>query len=550
MDGLAVSLHYEEGLLIQAATRGDGVEGEDVTANVRTIMNVPLRIGSAEDYPGITEVRGEVYMPLDVFNDLNKEKEENGEEPFANPRNAAAGALRQLDPKETAARRLSFMCYAPGVVDGYDFATQTAFLGFAKKHWNMPVNPLNKLVYGSEGAIEYYHHLIEIRDSLDYDIDGMVIKVNDYVLQQSLGELTRTPRWATAAKFPPRQEKTVCHDVTLQVGRTGVVTPCAELVPVVVSGVTVSRATLHNFDQIRRLGLRIGDTVIVERAGDVIPAVVSVVMDQRTPDCKEVPIPFVCPVCGTDLIRYEGEVAIRCPNTLGCSAQIVGAFKKFCSRDGMYIDGMGDKYIEQLVELGLVKTLPDLYLLGIPDLLKLDRVGLPVATKLVAAIQGSRNRPLRNFIHALGITYCGEGTSKRLAAVYQDMTDIVNATYEDFLAIPDIGELTAQSLCDFFKVGSDSLEVVARLLGVGVDPTPEEKKGDKFAGMIFVFTGSLTQFTRDEAERIVEKAGGKASGSVSKKTTYVVAGPGAGSKLKEAEKHGITVLTEAEFLAL
>lgn len=545
IDGVACALIFNDGIFNAAGTRGDGVRGEDVSLNARTIKSIPLNIGNA---PGRVEVRGEAYMSLPVFRKLNMEKEEAGKDPFANPRNAASGGLKQLSSAECAKRELSYFCYAPGVMDNISFTTQSEFLSHAAKVWGLPVNPLSVVVKGAQGLIDYYNKLIEIRDSLMLEIDGAVFKVNDFALQQELGERSRTPRWATAAKFPPRQARTVVRDITWQVGRTGVVTPVAELEPVAVGGVIVSRATLHNIDQMGRLGLKKRSTVLVERSGDVIPAVVRILEEFSDGSEEEIPIPTNCPVCGATVDRIPGEVAIRC-SSMECPAQVKESISHFCSRAGMDIRGVGDELVSQLVDNG-VCNVADIYEISLDQLLQLDRMGEKLATKLLDAIEESKTRPLNHFIHALGIKHVGEVTAKTLVSHLGSFGAIRSATIEDLMQVPDVGPEVAASLVAFFS-HSQNIDVIRRLFLAGVCPTVKVvEKGTKFQGMTFVFTGSLTKFTRSDAEAMAEKEGGKAAKSVSKKTSIVVAGPGAGSKLTDAQNLGIPVIDEDAFLAM
>ncbi|WP_224962619.1 NAD-dependent DNA ligase LigA [Geomonas subterranea] len=549
IDGLAVDLNYEEGVLQLAATRGDSEIGENVTANIRTIRSIPLNIGAIGPVPSIVGLRGEVFMPQDSFIRVNQEKEEAGQDVYANKRNAAAGALRQLDSRETAKRGLDFFCYAPGHIEDMGFKTQFGFLQYVGSQFGVPVNPLTCLAKGIQPVVDYYQQMMDLRPTLPYDVDGVVIKLNSFAHQEKLGEKSRTPRWATAAKFPAQQAQTVCTDVAWQVGRTGVITPVAKLTPVECGGVMVSSPTLHNVDQINRLGLMIGDTVVVERSGDVIPAVVKVVLERRNEEARPVIPPTLCPECGAPVIQIEGEVAIRCSNTISCRAQLRESVSHFCSRGGMNIEGLGDKYVENLVEIGL-QDVSGIYKLTKADFMKFPRMGNKLADKLLAAIEASKTRSLRQFLFALGIRLCGEGTAKRLVEHYTCVKEIAAATREDLMRIPDIGPAVADSIVSFFG-NSGSAAVIERLRDCGIDPVAEKaEKGTKFAGLTFVFSGSLTKFTRDEAKNMTEKEGGKASGSVSRKTTYLVAGPGAGGKLAEAQALGITVLDEDGFLAM
>jgi DNA ligase (NAD+) len=547
MDGLAVELVYDDGLLTVASTRGDGVTGEDVTGNIRTIRALPLSL-SGENIPRLLEVRGEVFLSLKAFQLINREKEEEGEAPFANPRNAAAGSLRQLDSRITARRPLSMFCYAPGVTEGVEFGSQEDFFSRIA-NFGLPSNPLVRRVEGIDAAVRYYHEMQGKRESLPYEIDGTVIKVDSFDLQRELGEKSRSPRWAVACKFPPRQATTVVETIIPSVGRTGVITPVAQLRPVVISGVTVSRATLHNWDEIAAKDIRIGDTVLVERAGDVIPAVVKVLAEQRTGAEHPLPPPVKCPECGSDAVRIADEVAIRCMG-LACPPQIRESITHFASRNAMDIDGLGEKFVEQLLSLGLVKSVADLYYLTRADFMRFERMGDKLAANLLAAIENCKHRDLGRFIFALGIRHVGERTAKSLAQSFGSLENLERATLDELISIRDIGATVAQSIRTFFD-NQENLTVIRRMLEAGVSPAVERKKvGGRFTGKTFVFTGTLSRFTRDEARILVENEGGSAVGSVSKKTDYVVAGEDAGSKLVKARELGVTVLSEEGFLEL
>jgi len=547
MDGLAVELAYESGEFAVGSTRGDGFVGEDVTRNLKTVKTIPLRLSLA-DPPERFEVRGEVYLGLKAFQRLNEEREEAGEPSFANPRNAAAGSLRQLDPRITAKRPLSIFCYAPGEVIGYEFASQSEFLATVTK-WGLPVNPLAGKVAGIKEVIRFYREMEARRESLPYEIDGVVVKVDSFAMQRDLGEKTRSPRWAIAYKFPPRQAMTVVEEIVPQVGRTGVITPVARLRPVEVSGVLVSRATLHNWEEMEKKDIRIGDSVIVERAGDVIPAVVRVIVEKRSGGEKAVPMPVRCPECGSEVVKIPGEVAIRCLG-LSCPAQIRESLIHFASRNAMDIDGLGDKYIEQLLRLGLVKNVADLYGLTREDFMKFDRMGDKLAENLLGAIENSKKREFSRFIFALGIRHVGDHTARLLANAFGSLENLEKATEDELLSIREIGPQVARSIVTFFS-NPENAAVIEKMLELGVRPAREEKKvGGRFAGKTFVFTGSLTRFTRDEAKRMVENEGGHAAGSVSRKTDFVVAGAEAGSKLAKAAELGIKILGEEEFLEL
>jgi len=547
MDGLAVELVYADGLLMVASTRGDGVSGEDVTENIRTIRSIPLRL-SGERVPRLLEVRGEVFLSLEAFRQINSEKEENGEAPFANPRNAAAGSLRQLDPRITARRPLSIYCYAPGVVEGADFPSQQDFFA-AIAGWGLPVNPLVRPAAGIEAVVAFYEEMQQHRESLPYEIDGTVIKVDSFAVQRELGEKSRSPRWAVACKFPPRQAVTVVEDILLSVGRTGVITPVAQLRSVEISGVNVSRATLHNWDEVAIKDIRIGDTVVVERAGDVIPAVVRVLTERRGVDAQPALPPERCPECGSEVVRIADEVAVRCMG-LSCPPQIRESIMHFASRNAMDIEGLGEKLIEQILSLGLVQSVADLYRLTRDDFMKFDRMGEKLAANLLAAIENSKQRDLGRFIFALGIRHVGERTAKSLAQAFGSLENLERATFDELVSIRDIGATVAQSIVTFFE-NQANREVIRRMLEAGVSPAVELKQvGGRFTGKTFVFTGALSRFTREEAQRLVEAEGGTAVGSVSKKTGFVVAGEDAGSKLARARELGVTVLNEEEFLEL
>ena len=547
MDGLAVELVYVDGTLTVASTRGDGVSGEDVTENIRTIRSLPLRL-SGDRIPRLLEVRGEVFLSLEAFRKINSEKEEDGVEPFVNPRNAAAGSLRQLDPRITARRPLSIYCYAPGVAEGADFRSQQDFFELLAG-WGLPVNPLVRPAIGIEEAVTFYEEMQQQRELLPYEIDGTVIKVDSFAIQRELGAKSRSPRWAVACKFPPRQAVTVVEDILHSVGRTGVITPVALLRPVEISGVTVSRATLHNWDEIVLKDIRIGDTVVVERAGDVIPAVVRVLTEKRSGTEQPSLPPEQCPQCGSAVVRIADEVAVRCMG-LACPPQFRESIMHFASRNAMDIEGLGEKFIEQLLSLGLVSSVADLYSLTRDDLMKFERMGDKLAANLLAAIENSKQRDLGRFIFALGIRHVGERTAKSLAQAFGSLENLVTAPFDELVSIRDIGATVAQSIRTFFD-NQGNIAVIRRMREAGVSPAVEQKKvGGRFTGKSFVFTGALSRFTRDEARILVENEGGNAVGSVSKKTDYVVAGEEAGSKLAKARELGVTVLTEEEFMEL
>jgi DNA ligase (NAD+) len=547
MDGLAVELLYERGVLTVASTRGDGITGEDVTQNIRTLRGLPLRL-SGDDIPALLEVRGEVFLSLAAFQKINADKEENGEPPFANPRNAAAGSLRQLDSRVTARRPLSFFCYAPGRVQGAEFSSQQDFLNRVAA-WGVPVNPLARLVESVDGAVAYYHEMQQQRESLPYEIDGTVVKVDSFLLQRELGEKSRSPLWAIACKFPPRQAETQLEDILLSVGRTGVITPVAQLRPVVISGVTVSRATLHNWDELAAKDIRIGDAVVVERAGDVIPAVVRVIAERRSGSERSVLPPQVCPECGSPVVRIEGEVALRCMG-ISCPSQLREAIKHFASRGAMDIEGLGDKVVEQLLSLGLVHTVADLYRLTKDDFMRFERMGDKLASNLLDALEASKACELGRFVFALGIRHVGERTAKALAQAFGSLDHLEKATVEELVSVRDIGATVAQSIFTFFN-NHDNRTVISQLRELGVNPAAVAKTvGGRLNGKNFVFTGSLTRFSRDGARKLVEDQGGNVVGSVSRKTDYVVAGDDAGSKLIKARELGIDIISEEEFLDL
>jgi DNA ligase (NAD+) len=547
MDGLAVELVYEHGMLRVASTRGDGITGEDVTHNIRTLRGVPLRL-VGEGVPALLEVRGEVYLSLEAFQKINRDKEENGEPPFANPRNAAAGSLRQLDSRITARRPLSMYCYAPGVVVGRVFSSHHEFLNVIAE-WGLPINQLARLVESVDGAVGYYRDMQEQREALPYEIDGTVVKVDSYQLQRELGEKSRSPLWAIACKFPPRQAETVLEDILLSVGRTGVITPVAQLRPVEISGVTVSRATLHNWDELAAKDIRIGDTVVVERAGDVIPAVVRVLVERRSGTERQIPPPHRCPECGSDVVRIADEVALRCMG-LSCPPQICESLRHFASRNAMDIEGLGEKVVEQLLSLGLVRTVADLYRLTKDDFMRFERMGDKLAANLLAALEASKKCDLARLIFALGIRHVGERTAKTLAQAFGSLENLEKATADELTSVRDIGATVAQSIVTFFN-NADNRAVVSQLLASGVAPDAVAKTvGGRRSGKNFVFTGTLTRFSRDHARKLVEDQGGNVVGSVSRKTDYVVAGEEAGSKLAKARELGITILDEQEFLTL
>ncbi len=550
LDGLAVSLHYEQGRLTRAATRGDGYAGEDITANIRTIPSVPLKL-RGEDVPDLVEVRGEVYMPKAGFDKLNKRLADQGEKTFVNPRNAAAGSLRQKKSTITAKRPLEMCAYSVAVVDERDLP-DNHWAGLQQvKSWGFRINPEMRKARGVEECLEAYAELMEKRDSLPYEIDGIVFKVDRLDLQQKLGFVSRAPRWAIAHKFPAQEELTVIEDVEFQVGRTGAVTPVARLKPVFVGGVTVSNATLHNMDEIRRLDAHIGDTVFIRRAGDVIPQVVKVVPEKRPENAREVVLPEHCPVCGSDVIQIEGEAVARCSGGLYCPAQRKEAIRHYASRKALDIEGRGDKWIDILVGHELVETVADLYRLKKQDLVGLERMGDKSASNLIAAIDRSRQPVLWKFLYALGIREVGEATAKSLASFFGTLEAIASADEEALQSVPDVGPIVAGHIRSFFEQPHNQ-ETLAALKDAGVQWQEEivEESEKPLQGQTWVLTGTLAEMTRDEAKEKLERLGAKVSGSVSKKTACVVAGEAAGSKLTKAEQLEVPVLHEDGLLAM
>ena len=552
LDGLAVSLLYQDGELVRAATRGDGTTGENITANVRTIRAIPLRL-HGDNIPRRVEVRGEVFMPLVGFEQLNDEARRKGGKVFANPRNAAAGSLRQLDPRITAKRPLTFFCYGVGLLEGGELPRSHIQRLMQFKAWGLPVSDRVKLCTGSEQVIAFYRQVEQDRSGLGFDIDGVVIKVDSLDLQEQLGFVARAPRWATAFKFPAQEQITQVREVEFQVGRTGAITPVARLEPVQVAGVIVSNATLHNADEIERLGLRIGDTVIVRRAGDVIPQVVGVVMDQRPQDAKEIAFPEHCPVCGSDIKRVEGEAVARCTGGLFCAAQRKEALKHFVSRRALDVDGMGDKIIEQLVEKQYVENPADLFTLTAGKLTGLDRMGPKSAQNLIVALEKAKQTTFARFLYALGIREVGEATAANLAAHFRNLENLRAADIEALKSVPDVGEVVAKHVVNFLGEEHNQ-KVIEALEKVITWPEPQqiiaEEIDSPFAGKTVVLTGSLTILSRDEAKDRLTALGAKVSGSVSKKTDLVIAGEAAGSKLVKAQELGITVIDEAEMIRL
>ncbi|MBU3825709.1 MAG: NAD-dependent DNA ligase LigA [Candidatus Oceanisphaera merdipullorum] len=557
LDGLAVSLMYEQGRLVQAATRGDGRTGEGITENVRTIKSIPLTL-SGSGWPARFEVRGEVFMPSRGFAAMNEAARERGDKVFANPRNAAAGSLRQLDSRITAKRPLAFYCYGVGLVEGEPLADSHFATLERLKSWGLPMSPEVKLMTGLAGCEQYHDDILSRREQLPYEIDGVVYKVDDLGLQAELGFVARAPRWATAHKFPAQEELTKLLNVEFQVGRTGAITPVAKLEPVPVAGVIVSNATLHNADEIARLGVMIGDTVIIRRAGDVIPQVAAVVLERRPEHAQAIVFPTTCPVCGAEIERIEGEVVARCSGGLFCAAQRKEAIKHFSSRKALDIDGLGTKIIEQLVDAELIKTPADLFSLTQAQLMGLERMGEKSATKLLAALDVARATTLSRFLYALGIREVGEATANNLAQHYLTLDAVMNATVESLLTVPDVGEIVAKHVYYFFRQ-TDNQAVVQSLVtpkdqgGCGLhwpEIVPLAVEEQPLAGQTFVLTGTLSQLSRNDAKAALQALGAKVAGSVSSKTSCVVAGEAAGSKLVKAQELGIKIMDEDELVAL
>ncbi|EAR54303.1 DNA ligase [Photobacterium sp. SKA34] len=552
LDGLAVSLMYEKGVLVQAATRGDGATGENITHNVRTIRAIPLKL-QGDDWPERLEVRGEVFMPKKGFEELNAKALKKGDKAFANPRNAAAGSLRQLDPKITATRPLSFYAYAVGVVDGRELANTQYERLCQLKAWGLPMCPEIRKVDSIEEVIAYHQNIGEKRQSLGYEIDGVVIKVDDVDTQQQLGFVARAPRWAIAYKFPAQEEMTTLNNVEFQVGRTGAITPVAKLEPVFVGGVTVSNATLHNADEVARLGVMIGDTVIIRRAGDVIPQIASVVESRRPANAQAIVFPTECPVCQSKVERIEGEAVARCTGGLFCQAQRKEALKHFVSRKALDVDGCGEKVIEQLVDREMVTTPADLFKFSAGEVTVLERMGPKSAQKLVDALNASKLTTLPRFIYSLGIREVGEATAANLANYFETLESISQATKDQLIEVPDVGGIVAAHIFNFFRE-EHNMVVVNELQEVGIH-WPEIEKIDEdvelpLDGKVVVLTGSLSQLTRSDAKAALQKLGAKVTGSVSKKTDLLVAGEAAGSKLTKAQELGIEIWDEQKLVDL
>ena len=551
LDGLAASLLYENGILVRAGTRGDGTTGEDITQNIRTIHSIPLKL-LGNNIPSLLEVRGEVFMPKAGFEKLNQRARENDEKPFANPRNAAAGSLRQLDPRITAQRPLAMYCYAVGKVEGAaQLSTHSEMLNQLQQ-WGLPLCKERQTVSGVDGCLEYFKEMSEKRDGLSYEIDGIVYKVDSLRQQKELGFVAKAPRWAIAHKFPAQEEITTVNDITFQVGRTGAITPVARLEPVFVGGVTVSNATLHNMDEVYRKDVRVGDKVIVRRAGDVIPEIVRVVPGSRVAGAVKIQMLTHCPECGSDIEREEGESIARCSGGLFCGAQRKESIKHFASRKAMDVDGLGDKLVEQLVDAGLIDHVDDLYALTMEQVSKLERMGEKSAQNLIDGLQQSKHTSLARFIYALGIREVGEATARTLAQHFTTLDAIKEADEESLQQVEDVGPIVAAHIVKFFKQ-AHNLEIINKLIDAGItwdtiEATQKEKQ--TLEGKTFVLTGTLTLMTRDDAKKALQARGAKVTGSVSKKTSYVVVGDSPGSKATKAEQLGVEILDETALAQL
>lgn len=549
VDGVAVSLLYVDGLLQRAATRGDGVTGEDITHNVRTINGIPLKLADSKLH-GRIEVRGEIFLGKAGFARLNERARKAGSKTFVNPRNTAAGAVRQLDPRKAAKIPLEMFCYSVGVVDEVDMPDRLSEVFDLIDAWGLPVNPDRSTEQGIENCQRYCDRLLSKRDKLDYEIDGAVIKVNNRSVQEQLGQNARTPRWAMAYKFPAEEKSTKVIDVEFQVGRTGTITPVARLEPVFVGGVTVSNTTLHNMDEVARLGLRIGDTVIIRRAGDVIPKVVKVIDPARNKSPKPIEVPATCPACGSP-VEKDGEVLYKCSAGIICPAQRKESIKHFASRGALDIEGLGDKLVEQLVDSGLVENVDDIFSLTQEQLIGMERMGEKSAAKLLQAIEKSKQTSLPRFLYALGIREVGEATAQALTAHYGDLQPIMDASAEEHEQVADVGPIVAGHIETFFR-NAENRALIEKLISHGIHwPRLERSAGSQaLAGKTYVLTGTLEQMTRNDAKARLLALGAKVAGSVSKNTDCVVAGPGAGSKRSKAEELGIDIIDEGEFLRL
>ena len=550
LDGLGVELVYENGIFVHGSTRGDGITGENITQNLKTIPSIPLSLRTKEQNAiELLEVRGEVFISKSNFKKLNSSRLEEGLDPFANPRNAAAGSLRQLDPKITAQRPLSIFCYEAGSIRGESFQSHENFLT-ALKAWGFPVNPEIKLVNNIEAMIDYHNELEEKRNTLPYEIDGTVFKINNNEQRNILGTRSRSPRWAIAGKFKSQQVTTVVVDIIPSVGRTGAITPVAKLEPVNVSGVIVTNATLHNQDEVERKDVRIGDTVLIQRAGDVIPEIIKVIQEKRPNESTVYSLPEICPACEHEVFKPQGEVVSRCQN-VSCSAQVKGRIEHFVSKSALDIDGFGEKLVNQLVDNKMVQTVDEIFKLTFQDLVNLERMAEKSAENILNAIESSKQTSFNRFIYALGIRNVGSHLSKVIEkAFHSNINDFMNANYDQLEEIDEVGPIVAETIIKFWE-DTSNIDLVKSCLSLGVRLDPSTKlKSQKLINKIIVFTGSLTQFSRDEAKAITESHGGRVSGSVSSKTDFVIAGGSAGAKLKKANELGIPVLTEEEFINL
>ncbi len=551
LDGLAISLLYRDGGLVRAATRGDGVRGEDVTENVRTIPSIPLRL-RAPGYPRLLEVRGEVYMTKEGFESLNRKQSQAGEKIFANPRNAAAGSLRQLDPRITASRPLCMFCYGIGRVGGGQLPKRHSEITVRLGEWGLRIQPEMAVVEGAQGCLGYYRTMLQRRDVLAYATDGMVYKVNDLPSQAILGHVARAPRWAVAHKFPPQEALSIVNSIEVRVGRTGALTPVARLRPVLVGGVTVTNATLHNEDEVRRKDIRAGDTVVVRRAGDVIPEVVRTLKERRPPGAAAFEFPSHCPVCGSEVTRAAGEAVARCSGGLFCPAQQVQAILHFASRRALDIEGLGEKLVAQLVARGWIANVAHLYQLDVDRLSALERMGPKSATNLVAALSKSKSTTFGRFLYALGIRDVGEATAAALSTYFASLEELMATNEEALQAVPDVGPVVAQNIAAFFRQPRNR-EIIARLHAAGVHWTTQKSQAEHIkplAGLSFVLTGTLETLSREEAKRRLESLGAQVSGSVSGKTSYLIMGKDPGSKLAKAQELGVRLMQEAELLEL